>query len=348
MFAAGLFTVALLTRPVSNTPVQSSKPLAFNQSTVAELAPPALTTQLADKINTMVEQPIIPAIQPELSRQLPSSLVDSAPPALVVDKYGNLAINRKIMDLFDFYLSALGEEKLEIIVNRIKYELQQQLINPALEQGLTILSGYLLYLNEITQFKYQHQQHSTGDYLIENVIDARYAVLAARRSFLAQDVILAFWDQQDQYEDYMLKRALIGSNINLSPVEKQQAIAEQTAQAPSWLVEQQYRANQLNDYRSQYSQLQQQGATDQQLSEIAYQEFEPAAAQRLNDLTEQRQLWQQRLNDYRIELQYIISISSDTEQTQQLTNLLRQQHFSNTEVKRVRALDTRYLQNNEP
>ncbi|NRA55590.1 MAG: hypothetical protein HRU23_15740 [Gammaproteobacteria bacterium] len=56
------------------------------------------------------------------------------------------------------------------------------LINPALDQYLSILSGCFLYLNEIGESRYQYQQD----------------------------------------EDYMLKQALITEKNNLSPAQNQQ------------------------------------------------------------------------------------------------------------------------------
>ncbi|NQZ91491.1 MAG: lipase chaperone [Moritella sp.] len=285
---------------------------------------------------------------------LPSSLLGSTLPLLLdVNTDGELVINKKIQHLFDFYLSAMGEESLDMIVARIKHSLKLQLADPALTQGVEILTGYLQYLNEITAIKQQFEQDidldNVGEYALENVIQVREMVLDARATYLDLDVIAAFFGQSDEYETYMLSVASINKNSGLSTGEKQSAKTELDTTAPAWLLEQQRNANQLNNYREQYQTLQTQGASQAELQDFTQQSFSPEVVDRLAALDEKRQQWQLKLDEYREQLAVLTTRSAyynreansdDSEQQQLEIAQLREVYFTPQEIKRVRALDS--------
>jgi len=340
------------------------QPLVLEHASVIEL-------QISDQKIAVTHQEIYP-LQPEkinalvsatdeadtqgnlkpIPLLLPSSLLGSTLPlTLDVNESGELIINKKIQHLFDFYLSAMGEESLDIIVTRIKHSLTSQLVDPALTQAVDILAGYLQYLNEVSAIKQQFEQdidpENTGEYALENVIQVREMVLDARANYLDSDVIDAFFGQADEYEDYMLSLAMINKNNQLDAVEKQLAKAELNTTAPAWLLAQQRNANQLNIYRDQYKTLQEQGASQTELQDFTQQTFSPEVADRLAKLDEKRQQWQVKLDEYREQLAVITAHStyansdntSDSEQQQLEIMQLREAYFTPQEIKRVSALD---------
>ncbi|PKH09349.1 lipase secretion chaperone [Moritella sp. Urea-trap-13] len=309
----------------------------------------ALVNQGDDVLAENTDQQAVPLL-------LPSSLLGSALPLMLdVNEFGDLIINKKIQHLFDFYLSAMGEESLDIIVTRIKHSLTSQLVDPALIQGMDIFSGYLQYLNQVTAIKQQFELEfepvfeqsidgiNNSEYALENVIQVREMVLDARTTFLDDDVIAAFFGQADEYEGYMLRLAAINQNKALTDTEKQVAQAELDTTAPEWLLAQQHTANQLNQYREQYQTLQTQGASQAELQNFTQQSFSPAVADRLVALDVKRQQWQVKLAEYREELAVITNNAadenSDSEQQQLEIAQLREAYFSPQEIKRVSALD---------
>ncbi|WP_017220886.1 lipase secretion chaperone [Moritella dasanensis] len=309
------------------------------------LAPEAIDALVNRGDNVLaknIEQQAVPLL-------LPSSLLGSPLPlTLDVNEFGELVINKKIQHLFDFYLSAMGEESLDIIVTRIQHSLKLQLTEPALTQGMDILSGYLQYLNEVTAIKQQFEQsidgENSGEYALDNVIQVREMVLDARASYLDDDVIVAFFGQADEYEAYMLSLATINKNVSFNSAEKQAAKAALDTTAPTWLLTQQHNANQLNQYRQQYQALQAQGASQAELQDFTQQSFSPEVADRLAVLDEKRQQWQIKLAEYRKELTVIThnapDDNSDSEQQQLEIAQLREAYFSPQEIKRVSALDS--------
>ena len=126
---------------------------------------------------------------------LPTSLRNTPMPEhLDINDDGSLIINKKILHLFEFYLSAMGEESIEVIITRIKSSLREQLTAQALDEALHILEGYLQYRNEITAIKQEYNQAiGANDYSLEHVINARDELIEARWRFLSKDVITAFF-----------------------------------------------------------------------------------------------------------------------------------------------------------
>lgn len=282
----------------------------------------------------------------EFIKHLPTSILNTPLPELLdINQDGSLFINIKILHLFEFYLSAIGEESLELIVARIKYSLKEQLTAQALSEALHILEGYLQYRNEITALKQEYNQNfSIDDYSFEQVINTRNELIDARWRFLSRDVIAAFFEQEDEYENYMLSLTRISRDNNLSEDQKINAIATLNVQTPRWLIEQQNSANQLNEYRQQYSEMVSQGASDSELKILRGLAFNVEVSDRLSTLETQRSQWQQRLNEYRVELATIVAVESDRQAQQTLIKALRSQHFNTREIRRVSALDSRYLE----
>jgi len=307
-----------------------------------EITNQALKPELISKLVLTPDNSVIP---PEFIKHLPSSLLNTPLPELLdVNQDGSLSINKKILHLFEFYLSAMGEESLEVIVTRIKSNLSEQLTGQALDEALHILEGYMQYRNEITVLKQEYNRASGIDeYSFEDIIDARNELAQARWRFLSSEVIAAFFEQEDEYESYMLRLAVITKDQSLSKEQKDNAVAMLNAQTPSWLIEQQNAASQLNSYRQQYRELVSQGATDSELSIFREQEFDVEVSDRLAKLDTKRLRWQHRLSEYRIELETILAIESDHQAQQTLIDELRRHYFSSQEVRRVRALDSHYL-----
>lgn len=321
-----------------NVAQQKQSAILIDQSVTNTPLKPELITEL-------VLSPPNSITHAEYALVLPTSLRNTPMPEhLEINDDGSLLINKKILHLFEFYLSAMGEESIELIITRIKSSLSEQLTAQALDEALHIFEGYLQYRNEITALKQEYNQAiGANDYSLEHVINARDELIEARWRFLSKDVIAAFFAQEDEYENYMLGIASITKDNSLSKEQKDNAISLLNTLAPSWLIEQQKSANQLNEYRQQHSELVAQGATENELRTFREQEFSIDVSDRLSTLDAQRLLWQQRLSEYRVELATILAIEPDRQAQQVMVDELRSRHFNAQETKRVNALDSSYL-----
>lgn len=279
---------------------------------------------------------------PERIRQLPSSLIGlPSPDKLDVDLDGRLIINNKILSLFEFYLSAMGEEDLTLITTRVNDFLMNTLKSPALERAQEIFKNYLGYLNHLTMLKSEYEQSTTS---LSTLIAAKNELATVRDQYFSHEVIQSFWGKSDKYEQYMLAIAAIRHDPLMTSSEKALAIEELRALTPSWLITQQETANKLNDYRIKYQLLEKDSTSNDDLNEFTRDEFGEVAAQRLSALQEHRQQWQQRITQYRNEFDQLLALELTTEDFNNQLNQLRLAHFSAQESKRIRVLDDVILQ----
>ena len=136
----------------------------------------------------------------------PYSLKDVPDPSpLGLDQKGMLVIDHRVKNLFEHYLSALGEEPLEKVVLRIKYQLRAQLSGLALDEAIDVLEGYLQYRNHLGIMKNDYaQNHQASDYNLQAVIAMKQAILDSRYSFFEEKVIEGLFSKEDEYDLYMI------------------------------------------------------------------------------------------------------------------------------------------------
>lgn len=299
-------------------------------------------TLAPDTIAVAVRQSATDGVPLKVLRQLPKSLRGvPLPETLSVDERGALVINQAIQKLFDFYLTAIGEESLQLIIARIKHQLNGQLDEPALAESLVILEGYLQYRNHLATILNESQAEVTQDpRSVARLELLRQQISAAREQFLGPRVIEAFFERQDQYDEYMLARQAILNDDGMSLSQQQQARSELDRETSQWLIEQQHSAGGLNRFYQQQQKLLTQPGGEDAIQVLRETSFGIEAADRLARLDEKRQQWHSKLSDYHQQLKTLLDNSSaDDETRQQQITQLRQQYFSENELRRVDAID---------
>lgn len=303
-------------------------------ATNATMEQPILASQA---ISTLTKPLTLSSHKNLATPQLPASLHGlPAPDFLDIDEHGELVINDKILSLFEFYMSGLGEETLTIVTWRINDFMAKTLVSPALAQAQEIFEHYLNYLNHLTMHNSEAEQASTS---LATLTLAKGDLLALREQFFSEQVIHAFWGKHIEYEKFMLALAAIKRDKLTTNAEKDLAIDNLNQLTPHWLVSQQVTANQLNDYRVQSHIL----THPHERHELAIEQFGEAAAIRLEQLTNQRKHWQQRIDLYRTELDQLVALQLTNDEFEQQTKILRNMHFNQQENKRINALDATYL-----
>ena len=318
----------------SNNPEHSAAAIAKTHQTF--LAPEQISV-LASSQSSMSSK--------QLARihQLPSSLMGlPSPDNLDIDGDGHLVINSKILSLFEFYLSAMGEEDLTFITTRVNDFLIRTLKSPALERAQEIFKNYLGYLNHLTMLKSEYEQSTTS---LATLISAKSELAIVRDQYFSNEVIQAFWGKSDKYEQYMLAVATIRHDQLMTLQEKQLAIEALRLLTPSWLITQQETANKLNNYRIKYQLLEKNSTSNDDLNEFTRDEFGEVAAQRLSALQEHRKQWQQRITQYRSEFDQLLALDLTTEDFNNQLNQLRLTYFSAQERKRIQVLDANFFKN---
>mgnify|MGYP000069983635 CR=1 FL=1 len=281
---------------------------------------------------------------------LPGSLSDAPKPAsLETDLQGNLIINKRVQHLFEFYLMAMGEEPFENIIARIKHDLSSQLNADAYLIANNLLEGYLQYRNNIGIIKNQYAEQATiSGTSMALIKEIKLAIRDSRSAFLPDEAISSFYSKEDDYDDYMISKAQILNNKALSVEQKRVELILLDENTPIELIQAQNGMNQLSKVRNSVSDLRKLGANDEDIYLYREQELGTDVADRLASLDTERQVWQARVNTYRVELANIESMDAySKDEKHRMIEALRNEHFDEQEILRVRTLDKMRTQNSK-
>ncbi len=337
-----IFVAFVLFYDPSVAMVEESKSAALMNSTkanpvsVEKVIEPQLITNLVKQTPTQND------IDKSFFSVLPASLRDTPPPtALGIDEDEELIADHRVRNLFEYYLTAIGEEPLERIVARIKYDLSQQLDGVALDQGYEILEGYLQYRNNMAVIKNQFvNQYGNQAYDLTIVREMKGALRESRYGFMSAPVVDAFFSQEDQYDDYMMAKVALMSDSRLTGAEKDNLLNQLDHDSPQWIVEANHRANLVSDVRSQESALRASGGTEEDVYALRVKSYGEEQADNLKKLDERRAQWQRLVELYRIDLNSLLASAGDTSNIDQsLLQSLREQYFEGPELARIKAID---------
>jgi len=294
-------------------------------------------------ISNLIDTPELPTeIAEVFYATLPNSLSDSPTPSLLdLDANGLLIINMKVKRLFEFYLSAMGEDTLAECVLRIRHELSAQLQGPALNTAIEILEGFLQYQNNIGEIKNDFvARYSQEAYDLNRINEMKIAVRQSRGLFFSSHTANAFYQQEDEYDDYMLKQVAIRSDSSLSNEEKQTKYEALDATSPAWISQQDRQANLVSQVQQQEQAIRDNGGDEYAIQTLREKNYGAEAAQKLALLDIQREQWSQRVDQYRHESRDIHDNDNYTDsEKEQILNDIRLQHFSDSELIRIKALD---------
>jgi lipase chaperone LimK len=227
----------------------------------------------------------------------PSSLQDvPLPTPLELDQNGNLLVDFKLKNLFEYYLSSLGEETIERVVLRIKLDLEHQLDDGNLDRGIELLESYLQYRNHLGILKNDYAlTNPEAQFSLESVISMHNQAAEARHAFFDEEAITGFFQQEDDYNRYTLARAEVNADPNLTPEEKQVFIEDIEANAPEWLTSLNSKSKSFSTTRDTLSQLKNTGASEEEIAQVIFERYGLEAAERMSALEERRAQWSKRL-----------------------------------------------------
>jgi lipase chaperone LimK len=247
--------------------------------------------------------------------QLPASLQGTEVNGeLAVDTWGNLIVSHAVRQLFDYFLSADGEEDQAMLVQRIRAYVQALQTIPAVVGDP---------LKELAQVRQQKQQ----------VADLR----AQHFDPLTSE---AFFGAEDAYDQYTLARLDVLNDPQLSPTEKAKRIGAIMATLAPQMQDDLKAINQYQDLTALTSEWKAQSGSAQALRQLRESVVGVAATDRLETLDQEVAAWDQRVNGYlaqRDALQKQTSLAKTDQQ--HAIEQLKQRLFSAQEQVRIDALE---------
>ena len=320
---AALAAYLLLTRSGRMEAVQA-EPAAI----ATRAAPPtALPAKRPRKIATAAA----PAGAAQVSAPLPHSLVGTdVDGALPVDARGHLVLGPEVIRLFDYFLSATGEEPDELIRQRVLAEIQRRLHEPAASEARALFDQYLDY-----RAKGKGLSALDGDDL-QSRLDA---VKTLRREVFGADAEQQLFGDQEAVDAVAVERARIEADGALSPEQKRDREEALEAQLPERVRRERAETIAPLVQMQAEEELRREGATEEDLQHYREETAGPEAAQRLAALDQERARWQKRLSAFEAELGQIRAsgLSPDAQSAEIQDALSRE--FDARERLRVSAIE---------
>lgn len=277
-----------------------------------------------------------------LPRSLQGTDVDGE---IIIDENKQLVVTEGLRRLFDYFLSALGEEEEAVIYARVESYIRSHTPEPAASQAVTIFDQYIAYLKAISNIekKYgnlQLQATKSGALDLNVVAQQKQEVAKLRQQYFDKETIIAFFGAQDNYDDYSIEMVRINQDNQLSDSQKEAARQDYISRMPdnSTKANLAQQAN-LNELISRTEQMQAKGATAEELYNMRRELVGAPAAARLEQVDQEDANFNQRFNQYQVQKQQLLNQNTNNAQTnkqaQTQINQLEQQLFNDTERKRL-------------
>jgi len=258
-----------------------------------------------------------------------------------VDADGHLIISSANRDFFEYFLSTLGEESLEQVMDRITEIIELRLVSPAKEEAINLLQNYIELKRALMDFEQQ-----VGDGLDQYGNSplaqhrARLDMMSElRRQYLGEEAAQAFYGESEDYDRYMLDRMSLASNSSMSSHERSEALVKLMEKAPESLkprLEDDYKMQKLN---LDVENLKASGASEEDIYQARAKALGEEAASRLQQVEQAQSAWNDRYRDYQSEKEQLISEGLSEGAFAEEVNALQQRLFEDNELRRVKALD---------
>ncbi|AEI68904.1 lipase secretion chaperone [Corallococcus macrosporus] len=265
---------------------------------------------------------------------MPGSLQDTEEDGSVqVDGSGHLVVTPDLRRLFDYYLSAMGEEPLSVIRERILASLRaKNLPAAAMEEAVRLLDDYLAYRDAARTFA-ANQRGAELD------LGARLESLRElRREHLGPWADGLFGDEE-RVDAVSVERMKLQQDTTLTPEERERRIAALDEQLPA-----DYRAGRdeaLRPLRQQTveRELVESGATAEDLRQHRLATVGPEATERLEAMDREEEAFKQRLAEFRARRDALAQSEPNPAARQAAAQRLLFDSFTPEERLRVEALD---------
>ena len=256
------------------------------------------------------------------------------------DEYDNLLITQDLKRVFDFFLSGNAAEDPSLIQMRIKEYLGKTLTGDALAQAELILQQYLDFKEALADPAYFAGNISSNN--LSQLAEQLTAQRELRDRFLSPEVVEVFFGQSDALDDYTLQRLLILSDHTLDAGQKEEALVDLKSQQPERLQKKEAHTQRMKEIKQQVEQLRASGADDHEVFQFRTEALGVEAAQRFQELDDQRAQWQKRVEEYLSARQEILDHSGiSAEEKAKQIEAIKNSRFNNKERLRMLAYEKR-------
>lgn len=326
----------MLDRPTS-TPTR--------QTAVSAQTPTTLSAKQTTVMPVMYQGDNKTETLPALPSSLQGTQVDGE---IIIDEHKQLVVTPGLRRLFDYFLTAQGEEPISIIHQRVQRYIQTHTPEPAASQALAIYRQYINYLQALSQIDTSVAHQPQTDQAVAQldlalINQQQQAVKALRSKMFDATTRQAFFGSEEALSDYNLSVIQANQNRNLTP-QVRQSIIEDAKQrytnsfSDSNVREQLQQQANIETLLEQTNRLKQQGASQAQLDAMRRQYVDEGAVQRLQQLDQNEAAFTARVANF-VKQRAQIQANQPSEQAQHQINALKNQLFSANEQLRLHAVE---------
>jgi len=311
-------------------------PDSLTESSTTPATTPAPATYEADNTNKTAKDD---AEQPPDKDALPASLSGTEHGVTLSAQQQQLVVHSSLRDLFDYYLSTLGERDNLWIDTQVRAALARQLSGQPLAQAEHIWQQYLSYREQLALLPAAAEDASTYQRL-QYHFDSRIALQDQIFGHAVAAALFAFDREQDslalqelQHKEQQSKQQSEQQNASAANGTEQTLLNSSYQQ--SWATRQ---------YQQENTKTQQLLAIEQNTDDPSQRFAQRAAiageqqAVQLAALDQQRTQWQQQLTAFQRQVQTIKQQQLSADEEQKQIDLQLQQAFPPEQYLRVKAL----------
>ena len=280
--------------------------------------------------------------QKPLPKSLQGTQVDGE---VIIDDKQQLVVTAGLRRLFDYFLSAQGEEPLTQIKQRVIDYIRSHTPEPAAGQAIAIFEQYLNYLQAVSTLDKQlGQKKSPSSELDLGAIKSHMqAVKQLQSQYFDAKTREAFFGEEDTLNDYTFRVVEANQNKQLDAAQRQ-AIIDQArnnyiSSFKDPAVQQKLKEQQnIESLLAETQAMKQRGASQAEINAMRSKYVTTDAVQRLEQLDASEAAFNQRINSYKDQRNQIISQLGNTPQAQQQVLQLQQSMFTPEERLRLDVL----------
>lgn len=250
---------------------------------------------------------------------------------------GTLALG-ELKRMFDYYLSAVGEQTIAAITQKIHLELERTLPADQAAQAKRLFGLYVEFKTALIDLERKPALNGQGVQAIRNRM---VAMQDLRTHYFTAEETQAMFGFDDAYDMDAVARLEVSQNSKLSAKQKQDQLAALDAAMPEDLRRERDAPRVILRVEEKVTEMRAKGASDDDVYRMRSKEFSPEAAARLADLDRDEADWKRRIANYLSERNKLLQTHANASDAERETALaqLQQAQFSEEERRRLPAYE---------
>lgn len=240
--------------------------------------------------------------------------------------------------LFDYYLSAVGEQSIDAITQQVSNEIDRRLPSLQAQEAKRLLALYLAFKRDLVELEKRPDLAGTG---VQAIRQRLIAMQDLRAEYFSAQESQGMFGFDDAYDMDAVARLEISQNAALTNAQKKEQLAALDAAMPAFLRDEREASRLVVRIEQMAQTMRAQGANDDDVYRMRAKELDPEAASRLAEVDREELAWKTRIATYlnqRSELLKTLATAPESQRELALARL-QQSGFTPDERRRLAAYE---------